>query len=340
MDKSTRLAFNAYTTKLAKANGVESTTQKFSVTPTAVQSIRKKLKERSTFLGKINLVPVTHMEGANVEMGITGPSSGRTNTKGGNRRQPKRDLEIDSYGYKLNKIDTDLALPYDTMDSWAHLGNVSELFQNSLVSQIANDLEIIGWHGETAAAETDLSTNPMMQDVAPGWMQYMRTNYFQNILTEVVKDSGKIKIGAGGDFEGVDDLVADMLTGIPEWLRQDLVVLIGSELVDWERARLYKAIALEPREKKEAINALMSFGGLPREIPSNFPPRGLVITSFKNLSVYDQVSGHRRHLIDEPDYDRVMDYNSSNRGFVVEVPRKFVAVEFNNVELLYGETFE
>jgi hypothetical protein len=40
--------------------------------------------------------------------------------------------------------------------------------------------------------------------------------------------------------------VADLVDGIPQYLRQDLVALIGSELMGVEKSVLYQAIANKP----------------------------------------------------------------------------------------------
>ena len=81
---------------------------------------------------------------------------------------------------------------------------------------------------------------------------------------------------------------------------------------------------------------MVSFGGLPWESPSNFPARGLIVTSYDNLSIYVQDGSWRRHILDNPKKDRVEDFNSRNEGYVVEVPEKFVGIEPAAV-VFYGE---
>ena len=49
-----------------------------------------------------------------------------------------------------------------------------------------------------------------------------------------------------------------------------------------------------------------------------FPAGKLLITRLDNLSIYWQEGARRRHLKDEPEYDRVADYQSSNDAYVVE----------------------
>lgn len=131
----------------------------------------------------------------------------------------------------------------------------------------------------------------------------------------------------------LDVAVHDLLQGIPSFLRQNLVALIGTDLIAQEKATLMAAVGGKPTEKTLAQLSLATFGGLPWETPSNFPARGLVITSLDNLSIYQQDGSWRRQIVDNPKKDRVEDYNSRNEGYVVETPEKLVAWEFNNVKL-------
>ncbi len=248
---------------------------------------------------------------------------------------PRDVLALSAYPYKLYQTNSDVCIRYSTLDSWAKFPDMFARFQRYVTDRIANDREIIGWHGTSAATTTDPKTNTMLQDVNKGWLQYMRDNKPENLLAEVVKDSGKVRIGKGGDFEGLDHIISDLVSGIPTYLRKDLVALIGDELIMAEKQRLYKAISLSPKEKTEATQSLMQFGGVGQWMtPSNFPGRGLVITSLKNLSIYYQEDSWRRELKEESEYDRWADYNSRNEGYVVETPEQFVGVEPDSVELI------
>ncbi|MBU0969669.1 MAG: phage major capsid protein, P2 family, partial [Proteobacteria bacterium] len=119
----------------------------------------------------------------------------------------------------------------------------------------------------------------------------------------------------------------------PVFLRSDLVSMIGSELIAKEHIDLFQALGRTPTEKTLANTSLSLFGGLPWMTPTNFPGRGLIITSLKNLSIYYQSGSWRRRIIDEPKKDRVEDYNSRNEGYVIETPEKFVGLEFKNVKM-------
>ena len=176
-----------------------------------------------------------------------------------------------------------------------------------------------------------------MQDVNIGWLQYVRANRPEAILAEGAA-SGEIRIGpeAGADYANLDVAVNDLVLGIPEYMRSGLVALIGAELIAREKSALYAAMSGTPTEKAALNGSLTTFGGLTWETPSNFPARGLVVTSYDNLSIYMQDGSWRRNIKDAPEKDRVEDYNSRNEGYVVETPEKFAALEFGNV-VFYGE---
>lgn len=339
MKKSTRKQFNAYLDQIGKVNDVENTAVQFNVVPTAVQGLQDLIVEQSTFLPKVNVFTVDHQSGENIKAGIVGPASGRTDTSNNNRRQPKNALTLEKYGYELAQTNTDMSLTYAKLDAWHHLGDLNARIRSYTAAQIANDREIVGWYGESVAKNTDISANPMLQDVNKGWLQYMRDYKSENILTEG-DTTGEIRFGDGGDYEGLDHAISDLISTMPVFLRNKLVALIGDDLIMDEKRRLYKEISLTPTEKNSATQSLMKFGGVDSwETPSNFPARGLVITSYDNLSIYLQADSWRRNLKEESEFDRWMDYNSRNEGYVVEEPRKFVGIEFDNVKLKDGDSW-
>lgn len=335
MNKITRLAFHDMEARLAKAYSVENVRETFSVEPTVEQKLQDKIVEQSTFLPHINVITVDEITGQNILGSASGPASGRVDTTvDGNERTPRDLLSLAAHSYLLSQTNTDVYMGYATMDAWAKFPDLAERYMRYVQERIANDRELIGWHGTSAAKDTDLGANPLMEDVNKGWMQYVREELIANILTTGEKAAGEIRIGVGGDFENIDHAVVELTEGIPQYLRKNLVALIGSELVGREKAVIAKAMGQTPTEKTLTSAALANFGGLPWDTPSNFPGRGLVITSLDNLSIYVQSGSWRRNIKDEPKKNRVEDYNSRNEGYVVETPEKFVAVEFSKVKLL------
>ena len=335
MKALTRQQYAVMQVALAASYGVQNVTDQFTIEPSIEQNLQDKIVEQSTFLPKINVITVDDMKGENILGYASGPASGRTDTSGDKERTPVDLLGMGSNEYELFQTNSDVYLRYKTMDAWAKFKDFAERYTRYVQERIANDRELIGWNGTSAAADTDIVANPLLQDVNKGWMQYVREKRAANILVEGAA-VGAIKIGSGGDFTSIDHVVADLKQGIPKHLRKDLVVLVGDELVGTETTGLFKTIADDPVKKLAATESLSLFGGLPWETPSNFPGRGLVITPYKNLSIYVQSGSWRRNLKDKPEKDRAEDYNSRNEGYTVENAEAFVALEFGNVKLPDG----
>ena len=332
MRDQTRKHFHILCGRLAAGYGVANVSEQFSISPSVQQLLKDKIVEASTFLPRINIITVDELKGENILAGASGPVTGRTDTTGDAERTPRDVLGLAKYTYELAATQSDVYMRYNTVDAWAKFPDMAERYLRYVQARIASDMEIIGWNGISVAATTNLVANPMLQDVNKGWLQYMRENKPANVLPQG-SVAGKIRFGAGGDFVNLDVAVHDLLQGIPSFLRQDLVALIGTDLIAQEKSALMAAVGGKPTEKTLAQMSLATFGGLPWETPSNFPARGLVITSLDNLSIYQQDGSWRRQIVDNPKKDRVEDYNSRNEGYVVETPEKLVAWEFNNVKL-------
>ncbi len=336
MRTTTRQLFSALCATLAANYGVPSVMIAFTVAPAVAQALLDKIVEQASFLPKINILSVDELVGENLLGYANATVTSRTDTSQADKeRTPRNVLGLGKYGYTLLQTNADVALRYALMDAWAKFPDFQARYARYVQQRMANDMELIGWHGTSAAATTDPAVNTLLQDVNKGWMQYMRDNLPANILAEG-ETAGLIKIGEGGDWPNLDVAVNDLLQGIPEYMRRGLVAFIGSDLIAREKATLFAAVGSKPTEKAAMSASLTTFGGLPWETPSNFPGRGLVITSYDNISIYRQSNSLRRQIVDNPKKDQIEDYSSRNEGYVVETPEKFVAVEFANVRLPDG----
>ena len=63
-----------------------------------------------------------------------------------------------------------------------------------------------------------------------------------------------------------------------------------------------------------------------------FPENAILITSFDNLSIYYQEDAKRRFIKEEPEANRVADYQSSNEDYVIEAYEKVAFVE--NIQIV------
>ncbi|EPR43129.1 phage major capsid protein, P2 family [Desulfovibrio sp. X2] len=336
MRLDTRKLFAALLGRLASTYGVASVEQQFSIDPTVAQRLTDKIVEQATFLPKINVIQVDELKGQNILGYANAPVTGRTDTtQAGKERTPRNVVGLGSYGYELLQTNADVAMPYRLMDAWAKFADFMERYARYVQQRMGSDMELIGWYGTSASADTDPATYPLLQDVNKGWLQYLRDNLSGNVLSEGATP-GEIRIGATGDWANLDVAVLDLQQGIPQYMRQGLVALIGSDLIAKEKSALYAAIGDKPTEKALVAAGMTTFGGLPWETPSNFPARGIVVTSYDNLSIYQQSGSWRRQVVDNPKKDQVEDYNCRNEGYVVETPEKMVALEFANVRLPDG----
>lgn len=308
--------------------------RQFTVEPSIAQELNDAITERADFLERINVVPVTEIKGQKVMLGINGPVTSRTNTKTTDR-EAKDVSDLNGLDYELHSTESDVGLPFAKIDSWAKFPDFAERYSAAVQKQIALDRIMIGWHGVTAAIQTDLVAHPMLQDVNKGWLQIAREQVPEQVI-EQGATPGKITLGAGGDYENLDALVHDVKQMIDTVFRDggDLIAIVGSDLLAHDKAKLYSNQAGKPTEKERIENqqVIATYGGLPTFTVPHFPTDAVVVTSWDNLSIYFQDSSWRRHLIENPKRSRVEDYNARNEGYVIEQLGKFAAAE--NVEVI------
>ncbi|WP_155891386.1 P2 family phage major capsid protein [Oleidesulfovibrio alaskensis] len=223
MQQSTRQLFNAMLARFASTYGVQDVQHSFSVTPSIAQKLQDKIVEQSTFLSKINMLPVDELKGQNILGFAASPVTSRTDTsQPGKERQPRNVMGLEARGYELHQTNADVSMPYRLIDVWAKFPDFAERYARYVQQRMANDMEIIGWYGTSAAADTDMQTNPLLQDVNKGWLQYMRDNLPANILSQG-NTANELRIGAGGDWANLDIAVNDMLQGIPQYTQTTTV---------------------------------------------------------------------------------------------------------------------
>lgn len=323
MRKETRIAFNGYMAQQAKINGVDSASEKFTVAATPAQKLDSAIQESNAFLKKINIIPVDEAEGEAILLGVNGPTAGRTNTSGAGRRKARDVSAMTKDTYACKKTDFDTAFPYAKLDAWAKFPDFQTKLSGSIAVQQGLDRIMIGFNGITAAADTNLGTNPLLQDVNIGWLQKLRTSAPERVIDEGVPASGKVTVGATGDYKTLDSLVFDAVQLLAPWnrKRKDLVVIVDPALLHEKQLKALENGA-ESNQEANAADDIISktrLGGLPIEYDAPFfIEGGVFITPLSNLSIYVQTGKRRRHIRDEPDADQVADYQSSNEAYVIE----------------------
>ncbi|WP_010465848.1 phage major capsid protein, P2 family [Acidovorax radicis] len=336
MHPITRKAVNAYTRQIATLNGVERTDEKFTVAPTVTQTLESKIQESADVLKRINIVPVREQMGQKLGLGVGGPAASRTNTKLKDRAT--RDLSaLDSTQYHALQTNFDTHLEYAKLDMWAKFKDFQPRLRDALIIRQALDRIMVGFNGTSAAAETDIVANPMLQDVNKGWLQQLRETAPERVMDEGAAGAGSIKVGdaAGAHYKNLDALVFDALNLMDPWFHNDtsLVVMVGRDLLHDKYFPLVN-VKQAPTEELAAqvIMSQKAIGNVQAAAVPFFPGASVLITSWDNLSIYWQEETRRRMFTDNPKRDRYENYESVNEAYVVENVGKAVLLE--NIELV------
>lgn len=326
MRNETRRLFTAYLAQLATLNGVESALHTFAVEPSVQQTLEQRIQDSSAFLQAINVIGVDELKGEKVGIGVSGTIAGRTDTSDGEKERQPRDVSaLDKKGYECHKTDFDTAIPYALLDAWAKFKDFQVKLRDAIIKRQALDRLMIGFHGTSAAANTDRTANPLLEDVNIGWLQQYRTNAAERVLAEVEADSGSIKVGASATaatgYKNLDALVYDAIQLLDPWHRKNpgLRVIAGRDLVHDKYFPLINQD--QPSTEKLATDIVLSqrrAGGLPLVEVPYIPDGTLMITSLDNLSLYYQITGRRRHVKEAPERNRIENFESSNDAYVVE----------------------
>lgn len=331
MRNDTRELYTAYLENIANLNGVADATVNFTVDPTIAQKIDSKQQLSSAFLAKINIYPVTEMEGETVGLEVSGPIASRTNTATTDRttRDPSGET---AQRYRCEETDYNTHITWKRLDTWAKFPDFETRIQNLIINQQALDRIRIGFRGTHVAPSSDLEDFPNLEDMNIGWLQELRLKAPSQVMgsdtTPGVSDAvagvtvpEPIYVGPGQPYKNLDALVYDGIELLDEWHRDrtDLVVIVGRKLV---HDKYFKVVNKDhdPTEMV-AADVIMSekrLGGLPAVRVPFFPDSGMLITTLDNLSIYVQEGSRRRHVEENAKRKRVEDYQSSNDDYVIE----------------------
>lgn len=328
MKKETRFKFNGYLTQLAELNGItaEDVAKKYTAAPSVAQTLETKIQESSSFLQKINIIPVDEQSGERLGLGIGATIAGTTDTTQKDR-EPTDPTYIDGEGYKCTQTNFDTALPYQKLDLWAKFQDFQTRIRDAIIQRQALDRIMIGFNGVKREKTSDRVANPLLQDVNIGWLEKIRQEKPVQVLDKVIGEDGQvisqvIRVGKVGDFKNLDALVMGAVNEkIAAWYQEDteLVVICGRALL----ADKYFPIVNrdQPNSESLAADLIISqkrIGNLPAVRVPFFPANAMLITRLDNLSIYWQSETRRRSVIDNPKRDRVENFESINEAYVVE----------------------
>ncbi|MCM7129804.1 phage major capsid protein, P2 family, partial [Enterobacter hormaechei] len=86
--------------------------------------------------------------------------------------------------------------------------------RNAIIKRQALDFIMAGFNGIERAAKSDRKKNPMLQDVAVGWLQKYRNEAPARVMSKITDEDGAvisdvIRVGKNGDYANLDALVMD-----------------------------------------------------------------------------------------------------------------------------------
>ena len=302
---------------------VEMLTSGITVTPSVQQAFQEAVANEHPFLKKVAFQSVVAMTGQKIQIGV-GSIAGRT--PAGTTRTPNENINTTDKDYLLHPVQYDSFFPWSTLDNWAQSPKFAEHWRSQITKQISNDIVTVGFNGLKAEAKTDLSKNPLLQDVDRGWLQAIREEESSQALGT---EAAKIKVGKEGTYKNLDAVVKDAVsTLIKPQHRAGLVVICHPSMLDGDNLKIINQdLNPEQRAIARVVMSQEKLGGLDVETVDMCPPNTILITALKNLSIYDQIGSARRTIYENPHRQGLEDLSSLNRGYVVEDYRAVALIE-------------
>ena len=346
MRKETRFKFNQYLSRIAELNGIATSDldKKFTVEPSVTQTLFDKIQQSSSFLKLINMVTVGELTEEKVGIDVTGSIASTADTDGGVERKTADFAKMDAYRYFCHPVNFDYHLKYNKLDLWARFQDFQIRIRNAIIKRQALDYITIGFNGVSRAATSDRAQNPLLQDVAIGWLQKYRNDAPERVMSSVTDDDGTvisntIKVGKGGHYANLDALVMDGFESLVAEIHREnpeMVVICGRRiLTDKYFPMINKFQANSEQLAGELIISQKTIGQLQAVRAPFFPANSILITTLDNLSIYLYEDGHRRHIVENPKLDQVENYEQVKVDFVVEDYEAGCLIE--NIEILEPE---
>lgn len=346
MRKETRFKFNQYLSRIAELNGIAASDldKKFAVEPSVTQTLFDKIQQSSSFLKLINMVTVGELTEEKVGIDVTGSIASTADTDGGVERKTADFGKLDSYRYFCHPVNFDYHLKYGKLDLWARFQDFQIRIRNAIIKRQALDYITIGFNGVSRAATSDRSKNPLLQDVAVGWLQKYRNDAPERVMSSVTDADGTvisntIKVGKGGHYANLDALVMDAFESLVAEIHREnpeMVVICGRRiLTDKYFPMINKFQANSEQLAGELIISQKTIGQLQAVRAPFFPANSVFITTLDNISIYLYEDGHRRHIVENPKLDQVENYEQVKVDFVIEDYEAGCLIE--NIEILEPE---
>ncbi|HCR4042160.1 TPA: phage major capsid protein, P2 family [Citrobacter freundii] len=346
MRKETRFKFNQYLSRIAELNGIATSDldKKFTVEPSVTQTLFDKIQQSSSFLKLINMVTVGELTEEKVGIDVTGSIASTADTDGGIERKTADFAKMDAYRYFCHPVNFDYHLKYNKLDLWARFQDFQIRIRNAIIKRQALDYITIGFNGVSRAATSDRAQNPLLQDVAVGWLQKYRNDAPERVMSSITAKDGTvisdtIKVGKGGHYANLDALVMDAFESLVAEIHREnpeMVVICGRRiLTDKYFPMINKFQANSEQLAGELIISQKTIGQLQAVRAPFFPANSVFITTLDNISIYLYEDGHRRHIVENPKLDQVENYEQVKVDFVIEDYEAGCLIE--NIEILEPE---
>lgn len=284
-----------------------------------------KVRAQYSFLEQINILPV--MGDSPRKVGFTDVASepllSRADTKAGGQRNAYPIYRKPKRGIQFHTTQLDLQRHFDDIDAMIAVGGIEQLYEEQVWQQLALGRITVGFHGERAEKQTDRTVFPRLDDLQRGWLQGIREDAPEQLLGV---DGKPIHIGQGGDFKTIEYVTEHLVnTKLNAWVgdSSNLIVLVGGQL--WRDFHTKHVLAGQRASYIAGIPAFTLVG---------FPPKGLVITTLENLSIYWEKGSHLRHVLAHPDDETLQDYISIKECYLVENYEKITGLDFKAVEIV------
>ena len=348
--------FETLKAKYAAYYGVENVGREFSLnnsrvtastlnpnfTPSKEIDFLLDVQSKSQFLQFVNFFTRSQKTGGSFKIGAQGRNTRTNDTKSGNERRvndPKPPLLNE---YVMKKAHFDFGLHDDDLSDMSEFPDWHQMYRLAQLIAYGDDIQIVGFHGTHHAATSDISTNPMLEDVNVGWLQLLKERNSSNVFTG--NSNNEVHIGKGGHYLNLDQYIHDLYQAIPAHKRAaGMTATVGGGIMARSEAVYFADNAQTPSEKAVLQQKMITgvYGGL-ESIPANFLfDNAIMITNLKrngaalsNLSVYTQRDSMKRSIEYVPKLERTVDWNACWRAYHIEDLNRMVSTDVEKVVYL------
>jgi P2 family phage major capsid protein len=345
-----RAALTGLYSAIAHRNNITNVHEQFAVDPTSEQRLEDAQRESVAFLGFVNFVPQRDLVGGIIGIGAVDMIGATNDTTA---RNPQYVGQLTGREFRLYSTTFDTKMPWQIIDAWSRFPDFATRYSRHVARSLGLTRLSIGWNGLSRVADSVKAENPNGEDVNIGWLQRLRLDRPDHVMGRVTVTTNGVVTATGaaapiyigpnadhaqGDYKNIDALAYELIAGMPSWARDstDLVVIVSQDLVDEKYFPMINRALSNTMDGGRSISdeivtqTIMSakqIGGRPAICSPKFPAGTMVITTLArpgttdmgNLSIYQQEEAMRRYILDKPELmASLVDYNSSNEGYVIE----------------------